>query len=210
MILENCRKIVINNPFCKEDITPEEAEYLITKQDLDELRRYRLDKVIKSISSVVNRKFSDYIAEKNKELSDILQTETVKEKAELISELKLLEKKRKQLENELSVVNHKIFNAIEELVSYFNVKCHENDALGISSYGIKSYKVFLKKMACKTTLSTFATNHKVESEIWLNEKHDLEYLEKNRSALVEKYFEFLKKENEQYDVYNKIVYKITH
>lgn len=36
------------------------------------------------------------------------------------------------------------------------------------------------------------------------------YLEENREALVEKYFEFIKKENEQYDVYNKIVREITH
>ena len=133
----------------------------------------------------------------------------MKEKAELIKGLKSAEKRRKQLEDELLIVNHKISDVIEELVHYFNTKCHENDALGISSYNIKSYKDFLKKIACKTTLKIFATSN-IESEIWLNEKHDIKYLEENKEALVEKYFEFLKKENKQYDVYNKIVREITH
>lgn len=210
MIPENCKKIVINNPFYDEDITQEEIEYIISKGDLDEIKRYRLDKVIKSISSVVHRKFNDYVAEKNKGLTDILQTETLKEKDDLIKELKSLEKQKKQLENELSEVNCKISNAIEELIQYFNGKCHEHKALGMNSYKVNSYKDFLKKIACTTTLKIFATSNKVESEIWLNEKHDIDYLEENKEALVEKYFEFLKKENEQYDIYNKIVRDITH
>lgn len=210
MIPTNCKKIVINNPFYEEDITQEEIEYIITKQDIDEIKRYRLEKIIKHISNVVHRKFNDYVAEKSKELSDILQNETLKEKNDLIKELQLLESKRKQFEEELSEVNYKISNAIEELIKYFNNKCHEHKAHGMSSYNIKSYKGFLKNMACKTTLKTFAMGNKVESEIWLNEKHDINFLEENKEILVEKYFEFLKKENEQYDVYNKIVREITH
>lgn len=210
MIPENCKKIVINNPFYEEDITQEEAEYIITKQDLDELRRCRLDKAIRNISSVVSRKFNDYVAEKSKELTDILQTETLKEKSELISELKSLEKQKEQLEDELSVVNHKISDAIEVLVRYFNAKCHENNAHGISGFNIKSYKDFLKKLACKTTLKHFTMYHKIESDIWFNEKHDLKYLEENRDALVEKYLKLLMEENEKYDIYNKIVRDITH
>lgn len=210
MIPENCKKIVVNNPFYDEDITQEEIEYIITKGDIDEIRRYRLDKVIKNISNIVHRKFNDYVAEKNKDLADILQTETLKEKTDLIKELKSLEKQRKQLEDKLSEVNCKISNAIDELIKYFNNECHKYDAIGIHNYNIKSYKDFLKKIACKTTLGIFARNNKVESEIWLNEKHDIEYLEENKEILVEKYFELLKKENEQYDVYNKIVIQITH
>lgn len=210
MVPENYKKIVINNPFYDEDITQEEIEYIISKGDLDEIRRYRLDKIIRSISNVVHRKFNDYVAEKSKELSDILQTKTLKEKDDLIKELKSLEKQKKQLENELSEVNCKISNAIEELINYFNGKCREHKVHGMNSYRINSYKGFLQNMACKTTLKHFAINNKVESEIWLNEKHDVDYLEENKEALVEKYFEFLKKENEQYDIYNKIVYEITH
>lgn len=210
MIPTNCKKIVINNPFYEEDITQEEIEYIISKQDIDEIKRYRLEKIIKSISNIVHRKFQDYVAEKSKDLSGILQTETLKEKTDLIKELKSLELQRKQFENELLEVNNKISNAIEELIKYFNNKCHEHNAHGMSSYKIKSYKDFLKNMACKTTLKTFTMYHKVESEIWLNEKHDINFLEENKEILVEKYFEFLKKENEQYDVYNKIVREITH
>lgn len=210
MIPDNCKKIIVNNPFYDEDITQEEVEYLISKGDIDEIKRYRLDKAIKSISQVVHRKFNDYVAEKNKDLADILQVETLKEKNDLIKELKLLEKQRRQLENELSVVGTKISNAVEELIQYFNSKCREHNALGIHSYRVNSYKDFLKKIACTTTLKIFATNNIVESEIWLNEKHDIGYLEENKEALVEKYFEFLKKKNEQYDVYNKIVFQITH
>lgn len=210
MIPDNCKKIIINNPFYEYDITQEEIEYIISKQDINEIKRYRLEKTIKYISNVVHRKFNDYIAEKSKELSDILQNETLKEKDDLIKELKSLEIERKQFENKLSEVNYKISNAIEELIKYFNNKCHEHKAHGMSSYNIKSYKDFLKNMACKTTLKTFAMNNRVESEIWLNEKHDIDFLEENREALVEKYFEFLKKENEQYDIYNKIVREITH
>lgn len=210
MIPENCKKIVINNPFYEEDITQEEAEYIITQQDLYEIKRRRLDKVISTISNVAHRKFNDYVAEKNKNLADILQTETLKEKADLVKELKALESQKELLEDVLSEVNCKISNAIDELIKYFNDRCHEHDAIGIYNYNIKSYKDFLKKIACKTTLKIYAINNKVESEIWLNEKHDIEYLEENKEALVEKYFEFLKKENEQYDVYNKIVREITH
>ena len=210
MIPTDCKKIIINNPFYEEDITQEEIEYIISKQDIDEIRRYRLDKAIKSISDVVYRKFKDHVAEKSKDLSNILQTETLKEKADLIKELKLLERQRELFEKELSEINNKISNALEELIKYFNTKCHEHNAYGMSSYRIKSYKDFLKNMACKTTLNTFTTYHKVEREIWLNEKHDISFLEENKEALVEKYFEFLKKENEQYDVYNKIVFEITH
>lgn len=210
MIPTNCKKIVINNPFYDEDIIEEEIEYIISKQDIDEIKRYRLDKIIKSISNVVNRKFQDYVAEKSKDLSDILQTETLKEKNDLIKELKLLERQKQLFENELLEINNKIFNFIEELIKYFNNKCHEHNAIGMSNYKIKSYKDFLKNMACKTTLKTFAIYNKIESEIWLNEKHDINFLEENKEALVEKYFDFLKKENEQYDVYNKIVREITH
>lgn len=211
MVPNNCKKIVINNPFYDEDITQEEVEYIITKGDIDEIKRYRLEKIIKSISNVAHRKFNDYVAEKSQDLTDILKTETLKEKEDLIKELKSLEKRKGQLEDELSVVNLKISDAIEELVRYFNAKCHEHNAYGMNSYRIKSYKEFLKNMGCKTTLKAFAShNGRVESEIWLNEKHDIKYLEENREVLVEKYFEFLKKENEQYDVYNKIVHQITH
>lgn len=210
MIPNNCKKIVVDNPFYDEEITQEEVEYIISKGDIDEIKRYRLDKVIKSISDVVNRKFEDYVAKKSKDLTDILKTETLVEKAVLIKELKSLENRKKELENELLGVNNKISNAINELITYFNDKCREHNANGMSSYNIKSYKNFLKNMACKTTLKTFKEYHKVESEIWLNEKHDIDFLEKNKEQLVEKYFEFLKKENEQYDVYNKIVFQITH
>lgn len=210
MIPNDCKKIIINNPFYEEDVSSEELEYILTKGDIDEIKRYRLDKIIKSISDVINRKFKDYVARKNQDLTDILQAETLKEKRDLIKELKSLEKQKNQLGSELLEVNNKISKAINELITYFNDKCHKHDALGMHNYGIKSYKDFLKNIACKTTLSTFTTYHKIESEIWLNEKHDIEYLEQNKEALVEKYFEFLKKENEQYDIYNKIVREITH
>lgn len=210
MVPENCKKIVINNPFYDEDITQEEIEYIISKGDLDEIRRYRLDKIIKHISNVATRKFNDYVAEKNKDLADIFQVETLKEKKDLIKELKALEKQRKLLENVLSEVNSKVSSAIDELIKYFNSKCHKHNALGINNYKVNSYKDFLKKIACTTTLKTFGTSSKIESEMWLNEKHDIDYLEENKEALVEKYFEFLKKENEQYDIYNKIVRDITH
>lgn len=210
MVPENCKKIVINNPFYDEDITQEEIEYIISKGDLDEIRRYRLDKIIKHISNVATRKFNDYVAEKNKDLADILQVETLKEKKDLIKELKLLESQERLLEDTLSEVKCKISNAVNELIQYFNAKCHEHKALGINNYKVNSYKDFLKKIACTTTLKTFGTSSKIESEMWLNEKHDIDYLEENKEALVEKYFEFLKKENEQYDIYNKIVRDITH
>lgn len=210
MIPDNCKKIVINNPFYDEDITQEEIEYLITKQDLDEIRRYRLDKVIRSISNVAHRKFNDHVAEKSKEISDILQTETLKEKENLIKELKSQEKKRTKLIKELSEIDSRISDIIAVLIKYFNDKCHEHKVHGMNNYNIRSYKDFLKNMACQTTLRHFAINNRVESEIWLNEKHDINYLEENREALAEKYFEFLKKENEQYDVYNKIIRDIIH
>lgn len=210
MFPENCKKIVVNNPHYDEDITQEEIEYIISKRDIAEIKRYRLEKTIKYISDVVHRKFSDYVAEKNQNLVDILKTETLKEKADLIKELKSLEKQRTQLEKEQLEINNKISNTISELITYFNNKCHEHKALGMNDYKIKSYKDFLKNMACKTTLKTFAMSYKVESEIWLNEKHDIDFLEQNKENLVEKYFEFLKKENEQYDVYNKIVQQIIH
>lgn len=210
MVPENCKKIVINNPFYDEDITQEEIEYIISKGDLDEIRRYRLDKIIKHISNVATRKFNDYVAEKNKDLADILQVETLKEKKDLIKELKLLESQERLLEDTLSEVKCKISNTVNELIQYFNAKCHKHNALGINNYKVNSYKDFLKKIACTTTLKTFGTSSKIESEMWLNEKHDIDYLEENKEALVEKYFEFLKKENEQYDIYNKIVRDITH
>ena len=34
MIPENCKKIVINNPFYEEDITQEEIEYIVSKEDM--------------------------------------------------------------------------------------------------------------------------------------------------------------------------------
>ena len=210
MFPENCKTIVVKNPHYEYDVTQEEVEYIISKGDIEEIKRYRLDKIIRSISDVVHRKFDDYVAEKNQNLLDIVKTETLKEKTDLIKELKSLEKKRTQLEKEQLEVNNKISSAINELIRYFNDKCHEHKALGMNDYRIKSYKDFVKNMACKTTLKTFANAHKVESEIWLNEKHDIDFLEQNKEKLVEKYFEFLKKENEQYDIYNHIVYQITH
>ena len=99
-------------------------------------------------------------------------------------------------------------NTFEEVKPESYTFLHANRLQNLPNQDLN--KDFLKNMACKTTLKTFAMNHKVESEIWLNEKHDINFLEENKEILVEKYFEFLKKENEQYDVYNKIVREITH
>ena len=207
----NIKELTIKNPFYDEEqLSEEEYTYIITQEDIEEVKRKRINEAINSIVSVILQDYRARTKEKVKTILDSCKSFLLQDNKELIKEIQALEKKQKQLESELQCTTAKLKEKLNSLVEDFNKKCHSKNIHGINDYGIKTFEQLLVRIASHTPYIQYIVDmkHDIYSQIWLNEIHDYNYLVKHRQELVSKYYKYIETKYSNAKEYEDILYNI--